>query len=68
MQLETERLIIRDILETDWESIHSYTSMTEVTQHTAWGPNTEEDTRAYVQFVLDIQQANQEKAMNLQYV
>lgn len=56
MQLETERLIIRDILETDWKSIHNYTSMTEVTQHTAWGPNTEEDTREYVQFVLDMQQ------------
>ncbi|WP_339190205.1 GNAT family protein [Paenibacillus sp. FSL R5-0490] len=65
MQLETERLIIRDILETDWKSIHSYTSMTEVTQHTAWGPNTEEDTRAYVQFVLDTQQAHPREGYEL---
>lgn len=65
MQLETDRLIIREILETDWKSIHSYTSMTEVTQHTAWGPNTEEDTRAYVQFVLDTQQAHPREGFEL---
>ncbi|MCP1181770.1 GNAT family N-acetyltransferase [Paenibacillus sp. 1781tsa1] len=65
MQLETERLIIRDILETDWESIHNYTSMTEVTQHTAWGPNTEEDTREYVQFVLDMQQTHPREGYEL---
>ena len=39
--------------------------MTEVTQHTAWGPNTEEDTRAYVQFVLDTQQAHPREGFEL---
>ncbi len=52
MQLETERLILREIVEHDWPHIHTYTSMPEVTAHTAWGPNTEEDTRAYVQDVI----------------
>ena len=65
MQLETERLIIRDIVETDWKSIHSYTSMTEVTQHTAWGPNTEEDTQAYVKFVLNLQQTQPREGFEL---
>lgn len=65
MQLETERLIIREILQTDWESIHSYTSMTEVTQHTAWGPNTEENTRDYVEFVLNSQQTQPREGFEL---
>lgn len=65
MQLETERLLIRDILVTDWESIHTYTSMTEVTQHTAWGPNTVEDTRAYVEYVLNSQQTQPREAFEL---
>ncbi|WP_440115550.1 GNAT family N-acetyltransferase [Paenibacillus sp. QZ-Y1] len=65
MQLETERLIIRDILETDWESIHIYTSMTEVTQHTAWGPNTEEDTQTYVESVLNTQQIQPREGFEL---
>ncbi|MBR2565764.1 MAG: GNAT family N-acetyltransferase [Paenibacillus sp.] len=55
MQLETERLLIRDIVERDWPYIHAYTSMPEVTVHTAWGPNTEEDTKAYVQDVMRMQ-------------
>ncbi|OAX45442.1 GNAT family N-acetyltransferase [Paenibacillus sp. AD87] len=65
MQLETERLIIREILQTDWESIHSYTSMTEVTEHTAWGPNTEENTRDYVEFVLNSQQTQPREGFEL---
>ncbi|QOS76476.1 GNAT family N-acetyltransferase [Paenibacillus sp. JNUCC31] len=65
MQMETERLIIRDIRETDQERIHTYTSMTEVTQHTAWGPNTEEDTRAYVEYVLNLQQTQPREGFEL---
>ncbi|PQP83801.1 GNAT family N-acetyltransferase [Paenibacillus sp. PCH8] len=65
MQLETERLIIREIVESDWESIHTYTSMTEVTQHTAWGPNTEADTRAYVQHVIRSQGAEPREGYEL---
>ncbi|MBE0335502.1 N-acetyltransferase [Paenibacillus sp. 23TSA30-6] len=52
MQIETNRLIIRDICRSDWESIHTYTSLPEVTRHTAWGPN----TKAYIEQVLASQQ------------
>ncbi len=58
MQIYTERLLIREIVEQDWTYIHQYTTLPEVTTHTAWGPNTEEDTRSYVQDVLRMQQAN----------
>ncbi|MFD1884225.1 GNAT family N-acetyltransferase [Paenibacillus wenxiniae] len=58
MQIHTERLTIRDMVDQDWVSIHRYTSMPEVTVHTAWGPNTEQDTQRYVQDVLRMQQAS----------
>lgn len=56
MQFETNRLIIRDIGRSDWESIHTYTSLPEFTRYTAWGPNTEEDTKGYIEQVLASQQ------------
>ncbi|MFD1991955.1 GNAT family N-acetyltransferase [Paenibacillus nicotianae] len=56
MQLETQRLIIREIQPNDWEAIHIYTQLPEVTQHTAWGPNTEADTNTYVEEVIAQQQ------------
>ncbi|WP_373441503.1 GNAT family N-acetyltransferase [Paenibacillus kribbensis] len=56
MQFDTKRLIIRDICRSDWESIHMYTSLPEVTRHTAWGSNTVEDTKAYIEQVLASQQ------------
>nr|WP_154896490.1 GNAT family protein [Paenibacillus xylanexedens] len=56
MLAETERLILREIGLDDWESIHTYTISPEVTQYTAWGPNTEQDTTAYIEQVLQSQQ------------
>ncbi|TKJ86253.1 GNAT family N-acetyltransferase [Paenibacillus sp. CFBP13512] len=56
MHLETQRLVIREIQDTDWKAIHTYTQLPEVTQHTAWGPNTEADTQAYVKEVIAQQQ------------
>ncbi|WP_322907709.1 GNAT family protein [Paenibacillus campi] len=56
MQLQTERLLIREIVDRDWTYIHRYTTLPEVTMYTAWGPNTEQDTKSYVQAVLRMQQ------------
>ncbi|MEW4430885.1 MULTISPECIES: GNAT family N-acetyltransferase [Paenibacillus] len=56
MLAETERLILREIGLDDWESIHTYTVSPEVTKYTAWGPNTEQDTTAYIEQVLQSQQ------------
>ena len=68
MKLETERLLLREIAENDWPHIHTYTSMPEVTEHTAWGPNTEEDTRAYVQDVIRMQLAKPREGYELAIV
>ncbi|MGG4345317.1 GNAT family N-acetyltransferase [Paenibacillus lautus] len=48
MQMESERLVIRDFQEEDFASIHAYASDPLVTEYTMWGPNTEEDTSAYL--------------------
>lgn len=68
MRLETERLLIREIVENDWRHIHTYTSLPEITEHTAWGPNTEEDTRAYVQDVIRMRQTEPREGYELAIV
>lgn len=46
--LTTERLILRQFKETDWQAVHEYASDPEVVRYLSWGPNTEEDTRDFV--------------------
>jgi ribosomal-protein-alanine N-acetyltransferase len=57
MRIETERLILRDFIYEDWKQVHEYASKDEVTQYTIWGPNTEEDTKRYVEEQISKQQA-----------
>lgn len=47
--VRTERLVLRDFEERDWEAVHAYASDPEVVQYMDWGPNTEEETRKFVQ-------------------
>lgn len=56
MQLESERLIIRDFVMEDWESIHRYASDEQVTKYMEWGPNTERVTKAFVAEMIQVQQ------------
>ncbi len=55
MYIETNRLILREIIENDWMAIHSYTSIPEISKYAQWGPNTEEDSKQYVVDVLQMQ-------------
>jgi len=58
MKIETERLVLRDFVEDDWEVVHEYASDPDVVRFTRFGPNTEEETRAFIQRKLDEQQAD----------
>ncbi|GAB1543750.1 GNAT family protein [Scytonema sp. NUACC21] len=49
LPLETPRLILRDFVESDWEGMHSYASDPEVVRYLPFGPNSEEDTKNYLQ-------------------
>jgi ribosomal-protein-alanine N-acetyltransferase len=46
--LETERLVLREITEADFERIHGYATDPEVVQYVPWGPNTEQDTHDFL--------------------
>ena len=46
--LETERLILRSIIPSDFEAVHSWASNPENTRYMAWGPNTEKQTREFI--------------------
>ncbi|BBD69299.1 GCN5-related N-acetyltransferase [Nostoc commune NIES-4072] len=38
--LETQRLILRDFVESDWQAVHQYASDREVVRYLTFGPNT----------------------------
>ena len=46
--LETERLILREITERDFDAVHAYGSDPEVVQYVPWGPNTEQETHDFI--------------------
>ncbi|WP_379146584.1 GNAT family N-acetyltransferase [Paenibacillus sp. sgz500992] len=58
MIIETQRLMIREFSPGDFAAVHSYASDPRVVEHMMWGPNTEEETRAYLH--LTISQQHQE--------
>ena len=46
---QTERLILRDFERTDFDDVHAYSSDYENVRHMMFGPNTPEQTRAYLE-------------------
>ena len=46
--LQTERLILRDFKEDDWQDAHEYGSDPESVKYMPFGPNTEEETKAFI--------------------
>jgi ribosomal-protein-alanine N-acetyltransferase len=50
--MKTERLLLRDLMEIDWQPVHCYASDEEVVRYMSWGPNTEEETKSFIQRAL----------------
>lgn len=48
LPLQTERLVLREVQPEDRRDVHRYASDPEVVKYMAWGPNTEEESRAHV--------------------
>jgi RimJ/RimL family protein N-acetyltransferase len=46
--LETERLILREFVESDWQAVHAYASDPVVVHYLPFGPNSEEDTKNFL--------------------
>jgi len=47
MPLETERLMLRPLQINDFAAVHAYASVMENVQYMPFGPNTEEETKAF---------------------
>jgi len=47
--IETERLLLREFSRDDWQSVHEYAVDPEVYRYMPWGPNSEDETRAFVE-------------------
>jgi [ribosomal protein S5]-alanine N-acetyltransferase len=61
VQLETERLVLRDALLSDAEAIHRYGGDPAVVELMIWGPNTFEQTREFLQHRVMHQQVAAER-------
>lgn len=46
------RVTLREMVETDWIDVHSYASLPTVCKYQPWGPNSEDDSREFVQQVI----------------
>ncbi|MDH5448240.1 MAG: GNAT family N-acetyltransferase [Candidatus Bathyarchaeota archaeon] len=46
--IQSERLLLREFEETDWQAVHSYASDPEVVRFMDWGPNAEDETKAFI--------------------
>ncbi len=59
--IETNRLILKEFKKDDWKEVHLYSTDEEVVRFMPWGPNTEEDTQAFVDRVLKERAKNPRK-------
>ncbi|WP_183557525.1 GNAT family N-acetyltransferase [Mucilaginibacter sp. SP1R1] len=52
VEIETERLLIREYTEADWEAVHDYARQEDILIYEAWGPNTETETKHFIERVI----------------
>ncbi len=60
-KLETERLVLRDWRESDFGDCHEYAQMPDVSRYQLWGPNSEADTRQFIQSAMPL--VNEERRL-----
>lgn len=63
--LQTKRLIIREFTEEDFRGVHKYASNPNVVKYMPWGPNTESDSRNFIQRKLQEQIVKPRKVHDL---
>lgn len=50
--MKSERIYLREIETGDWIDVHAYASQEIVCQYQPWGPNSEQDSREYVEEII----------------
>jgi [ribosomal protein S5]-alanine N-acetyltransferase len=68
LALKSPRLLLRDFTLEDWQDVHAYASQPEACRFQAWGPNTPEESRAYVEGVVALMQARPRTGFHLAVV
>jgi RimJ/RimL family protein N-acetyltransferase len=53
--ITTPRLVLRDFREDDWAAVHRYAADLDVVRYMPWGPNSEKETRAFIERALEAQ-------------
>jgi ribosomal-protein-alanine N-acetyltransferase len=66
--IRTERLVLREFVESDADQVHEYGSDPEVVRYVPFGPNTPDATKAFIQRCLDSQVAEDRKSYDLAVV
>src|SRR5213078_4423876 len=56
MHLQTQRLFLRDFTIDDLADVHAYASLAQTVRFMEWGPNTEDQTRDFLQRKLAAQE------------
>ena len=65
MEISTERLVLREYAAGDHDAVHAFASDPRVCGFVEWGPNTPEDTRAFLRACLDEQNAEPRQTYTL---
>lgn len=48
LPIRTERLLLRELADSDFDAVHAYATDPDVVRYMPWGPNSEADTRAFL--------------------
>jgi RimJ/RimL family protein N-acetyltransferase len=54
-QFETERLLLREFVKSDWKAVHEYASDPEVVRFLEWGPNNTDESVSFLEGTLACQ-------------
>ena len=63
--ISTRRLVLREFTQADWASVHKYASDLEAVRYVGWGPNSEDDTKNFVQQVIISQKEEPRRSFTL---
>ncbi len=55
MELQTERLLLREYTLDDFAAVHSFASDVRVAEYVEWGPNTADDTQEFLELCVAAQ-------------
>jgi [ribosomal protein S5]-alanine N-acetyltransferase len=58
LQLQTDRLVLRDFKATDWKEVHEYATDPDVVKFMEWGPNSTEETQHFIDVAIEMQRQN----------